>query len=217
MRARYFTEQPNREAVLLKRGAEAEIWRTTFLGRPAVAKARVPKAYRLPALDEEVRRARLRAEVRLMAEARARGVPVPILYDIDLEENRIVMEYIEGPTVKEILDAGGPRALRVARDLGRLVGRLHAGGIVHGDLTTSNMIWRDRRIVMIDFSLGAKDDSAEGRGVDLHLLREALTSAHAKASSYYREALRGYRAALGSAARAAIAKVKDIEDRGRYT
>lgn len=203
--------------MLFKRGAEAEIRQTEFLGRPAVAKVRVPKGYRLEALDAELRRSRIRTEARLMAEARAAGVPVPILYDINLAENEIVMEYVEGPTVKQRLEDGGPRALRIAHALGRLVGRLHRAGIIHGDLTTSNMIVRDRRIVMIDFSLGGKDDSAEGRGVDLHLLREALTSAHARAAAYYREAIRGYREVLGSEAGPAIAKVREIEERGRYT
>ena len=88
----------------LKRGAEAELRRTEFLGRPAVEKFRVPKAYRLPAMDEELRRTRIRVEARLMAEARTAGVVVPVLYDIDLVDNKIVMEFIEGPTVKEVLE-----------------------------------------------------------------------------------------------------------------
>jgi Kae1-associated kinase Bud32 len=203
--------------VWLKRGAEAELRKTEFLGRAAVEKYRVPKAYRLPPLDEELRRVRIRIEARLMSEARAAGVAVPVLYDIDLVENKIVMEFVEGPTVKESLDQGGPRARVTAREIGRIAGRLHRAGIIHGDLTTSNMILREGRIVMIDFSLGGKGDSAEERGVDLHLLREALTSAHKNATAYYREVLAGYRETLGNEAAAAIAKVKEIESRGRYT
>ncbi len=202
--------------MLLKRGAEAELHAREFLGRPAVEKARVPKAYRLRELDEELRRTRIQREARLMLEARSVGVSVPILYDIDIAGNRIVMERVEGPTVKEILEAGGPEAPSVAREVGRIVGRLHRAGIVHGDLTTSNMIVRAERIVMIDFSLGGKDETIESRGVDLHLLREALSSAHAKASSHYREVLRGYREAFGRGAGAVISKVKEIESRGRY-
>jgi len=152
-----------------------------------------------------------------MADARAAGVAVPILYDIDLVENKIVMEFVEGPTVKSVLEGGGPAALKTARDVGRIVGRLHRAGIIHGDLTTSNMIVRDGRIVMIDFSLGAKEANVESRGVDLHLLKEALVSAHARASTYFRAALGGYRETMGKAADGVIAKVKDIESRGRYT
>ncbi|MEK6987998.1 MAG: KEOPS complex kinase/ATPase Bud32 [Candidatus Thermoplasmatota archaeon] len=201
----------------LKRGAEAELRRTEFLGRPAVEKFRVPKAYRLPALDEGLRRARIRIEARLMSEARAAGVAVPILYDINLFENKIVMEFIDGPTVKDVLEEGGPRAHTVAKDVGRIAGRLHKAGIIHGDLTTSNMILQDGRIVMIDFSLGGKDETTEARGVDVHLLREALTSAHRNAAAYYRDVLAGYRQAFGRGAEDVIRKVKEIESRGRYT
>lgn len=201
----------------LKRGAEAELRKTEFLGRAAVEKVRVPKAYRLAALDEDLRRVRIRMEARLMSEARAAGVAVPVLYDINLVDNKIVMEFIDGPTVKEVLDRGGPEARTAAREIGRIAGRLHKAGIIHGDLTTSNMILRGGRIVMIDFSLGGKGDTAEERGVDLHLLREALTSAHKNAAAYYREVLAGYREILGDRAGETIAKVKEIEGRGRYT
>ena len=203
--------------MLLKRGAEAELRRTEFLGRPAVAKARVPKAYRSAELDDHLRRTRIRTEARLLAEARSAGVAVPILYDVDLPQAQIVMEFIEGPTVKEVLDRGGAVAMATAREVGRVVGRLHRAGIVHGDLTTSNMILRDGRIVMIDFSLGLKDEGRETRGVDLHLLREGLVSAHARATTYYREVVRGYRDILGPEADGVIATVKEIESRGRYT
>lgn len=203
--------------MLVKRGAEAELRRTEFLGRPAIEKVRLPKGYRVETLDGELRRSRIRQEARLMAEARAAGVAVPILYDVDLVENKIVMEFVDGPTVKEVLDAGGPKAMQAARAIGRIVGRLHRAGIVHGDLTTSNMIARDRRIVMIDFSLGGKEDGTEARGVDFHLLKEGLVSSHARATAYYGEAVRGYREAMGKAADAVIAKVKEIESRGRYT
>ncbi len=203
--------------MLIKRGAEAELRRTEFLGRAAIEKFRVPKSYRIAALDDDLRRSRIRMEARLMADARSAGVAVPILYDIDLLENKILMEFIEGPTVKRVLEDGGPTALDTAKEVGRVVGRLHRAGIVHGDLTTSNMIVRDGKIVMIDFSLGGKERGVESRGVDLHLLKEALVSAHARAATYFRVVLQGYRETMGKPADDVIAKVKDIESRGRYT
>jgi Kae1-associated kinase Bud32 len=203
--------------MIIKRGAEAEIRRTEFLGRPAVEKARVRKPYRLEALDDELRRARIVMEARLMSEARSAGVSVPILYDIDPARHRIVMELVDGPTAKDVLERGGAQAHRVAREVGRIVGRLHRAGIVHGDLTTSNMIVRDDRVVVLDFSLGAKDASTEARGVDLHLLREALTSAHDRAEAYYRDVVACYREAFRADAAKVLAKVREIEGRGRYT
>ncbi len=202
--------------MLLKRGAEAELRRTTYLGRPAVEKSRVPKAYRLPALDEELRRARIRREATLMGEAREAGVPVPILYDIDLAGNRLVMEYVEGPTAKAVLDRGGPPAKALCRRIGEAIARLHGADIVHGDLTTSNMILSRGRLVFIDFSLGEKTRSVESKGVDLRLLKEALTSAHAKGPEYFEAVARAYRRRYPKAAEV-LAKVKEIEERGRYT
>src|SRR6266511_3550985 len=122
-RAKLFPAGPHRAAVLLRRGAEAELRRTEFLGRPAVEKYRAPKRYRLEALDEDLRRSRLRTEARLMAEARAAGVAVAILYDIDAVENKIVMEYVEGPTAKEALDREGPTARKLAESTSICSGR----------------------------------------------------------------------------------------------
>src|SRR5947199_8755314 len=99
-----FLGRPAARRVLVKRGAEAELRRTEFLGRAAMEKHRVPKAYRLEALDDELRRFRIRHEARLMAEARAAGVAVPILYDVNLVENKMIMEFIDGATAKDVLD-----------------------------------------------------------------------------------------------------------------
>src|SRR5437667_11989682 len=102
-------------------------------------KHRVPKAYRLEALDDELRRFRIRHEARLMAEARAAGVAVPILYDVNLVENKMIMEFIDGPTAKDVLDQGGPAATRAARAMGQGGGRPRRGGIAHAELTASTM------------------------------------------------------------------------------
>src|SRR5436309_12739805 len=111
---RFFSAASHRTAVLVKQGAEAELRTTEFLGRPAIEKYRRAKAYRLDVLDDELRRSRIRHETRLMAEARAAGVAVPILYDINLVENKIIMEFVDGPTAKHVLDRGVPLAGEVA-------------------------------------------------------------------------------------------------------
>ncbi len=202
--------------MLLKRGAEAELRRTTYLGREAVEKSRVPKGYRLPALDDELRKARIRTEAKLIGEARATGVSVPILYDIDLVENKLVMEFVDGPTAKAVLEAGGKKADDACRKIGEAVARLHGADIVHGDLTTSNMILRGGRLVLIDFSLGERTSSVESKGVDLRLLKEALAGAHARGPELFAAVARAYRRRYAGAAEV-LAKAKEIEERGRYT
>jgi len=200
---------------VLKRGAEAVITAVEWHGRPAVVKERAPKTYRHAALDDELRRSRLRKEAKLIAEARAAGVAVPILYDIDVAGHRLVMERIPGPTVKEVLRTPGDWT-GLCQDIGRLAARLHAAGIVHGDLTTSNMLWSESRVYLIDFSLGDKTTSLEARGVDLRLLKEAFTSAHYDHPEYFAVAAAAYREAFPEG-EAVLAKMREIEERGRYS
>jgi Kae1-associated kinase Bud32 len=202
--------------MLIKRGAEAELRRVEWHGRDAVEKARRPKAYRDPGLDAALRASRVRQEAKLMAEARALGLAVPIVYDIDLAETRLVMERIDGPTLKEVLHAGEEDAVPLCRRLGEAIGRLHGHGIVHGDLTTSNLLLRDGRLHFIDFSLGEKTDAVEAKGVDLRLLKEAFTSAHFDRPEGFEAVLEGYRATYDGASEV-LSKLREIEERGRYT
>ena len=202
--------------MLLKRGAEAELRRVEWHGRDAVEKIRHPKAYRHLTIDDELRKARLRMEVRLMSEARRHGVSVPVVYDVDLRGHRLVMEFVDGPTVKDVLQKRLAEPRLVAFAIGQMVGALHASGLVHGDLTTSNMIWRGERIHVIDFSMGERTSSLESQGVDLRLLKEAWTSAHYDLADLFEDVLAAYREAYPKAG-AAFAKLREIEDRGRYT
>ncbi len=154
-------------------------------------------------------------EARLFRDARGLGVHVPVLYDVDLEEDRIVMEYVEGPTAKEVLSSNQTNARTVCHEMGLVAGRLHSGDIVHGDLTTSNMILRDERLYLVDFGLGEKGGDVEAKGVDLHLLREAFLSAHSDKAELFRDVLQGYREGYAEA-ELVIKKAKEIEKRGRY-
>jgi Kae1-associated kinase Bud32 len=202
---------------IVRRGAEAEIRRGCWLGRDVIVKSRVPKEYRHPDLDRSLRNARTRNEARLMHDARELGVPTPILYDIDAAVAEITMEEIKGPRVKDELDsAGEERARELCREIGRLIALLHRGGIVHGDLTTSNMILADGRVWFIDFSLGSRGAMSEEMGVDLHLLKEAFQSAHSTLLELFPDILDSYRQHFDRAPEA-IKKMKDIEGRGRYT
>jgi Kae1-associated kinase Bud32 len=202
-------------AVLLHRGAEALIRRTEWRGRPAVEKHRVPKTYRHPGLDGDLRRARIRTEARLFREARRLGVSVPILYDVDLQENRLVMEYVEGSLMKEALEAREEDRRELGRLLGEVIGRLHGGDLIHGDLTTSNMIWREGELVLFDFGMGERSPELEAKGVDFHLFQEALGSAHSGGTELLAAALEGYRSTYPRADEV-VAKAEEIERRGRY-
>lgn len=202
---------------VVRRGAEAEIRRSTWLGRDVIVKSRVPKAYRHPELDRSLRSARTRNEARLIHEARAAGVPTPIIYDIDLANAEMTMEEIKGPRVKDEL-AGAPpeRVEELCREMGRAIAYLHRCGIVHGDLTTSNMLLSKGRMWFIDFSLGSRSATVEEMGVDLHLLKEAFQSAHTELLDLFPVILEEYRNNY-ERGEEIVRKMKEIEGRGRYT
>src|SRR5580658_5387582 len=142
------------------RGAEASIRAVDWWGFPAVVKERDPKGYRPKALDDRLRKERTRTEARLLVEARRLGVRTPILYDVDLARHRLVLEELPGPTLKVLLEdtAVSPEDLDGAlRRFGETLGRLHAGGISHGDLPSSNVIFPDGpggAPALLDLSMG---------------------------------------------------------------
>jgi len=198
-------------------GAEARLDSAVWMGRSVVFKQRVVKGYRHPSLDRSLQTFRIKNEVRLMLEARRAGIAVPIIYSVDLEQNRIVMEEVPGTRVKDALETMPlEEAEKVCRNIGEIAGRLHANDIVHGDLTTSNMLLDGDRIVLIDFSLGSKSSELEDKGVDMHLLEEAFHSAHYRRSGLYSSVTNAY-VRTYDGGEAVLRKVKEIEKRGRYT
>ena len=198
-------------------GAEARLDSGRWLDRDVVFKQRVVKSYRHPDLDRTLQTARMRNEARLMFEARKAGIPVPVIYSVDLADNRIVMEEISGPRAKDALQtAGDEEAGRICDAIGDICGRLHANDIVHGDLTTSNMLVDGDRIVLIDFSLGQKSSEIEEKGVDMHLLEEAFHSAHHDRAELHDRVLKAYCRSYDGG-EDVLRKVKEIEKRGRYT
>ena len=202
---------------VIRRGAEAEIGRDVWMGRKVIIKSRVTKSYRHPELDNSLRVSRTKNEARLIQDARRHGVPTPIIYDIDLKNGKIVMEEIEGERVKDVLDSADEEGCRsICNEIGRLVALLHNAAITHGDLTTSNMIMRDGKIWFIDLSLGTRNAMIEDMGVDLHLLKEAFQSAHSMILPMYDVILDSYRSNY-ERGNEVLRKIKEIEDRGRYT
>ena len=100
------------------------------------------------------------------------------------------MEWIDGPAIREWLDIHAEQIDRVAGVMGligRTVGELHASGVVHGDLTTSNLILRESDgeldVVLIDFGLGSVSVSEEDMAVDLYVLERAFASTHPKSEA----------------------------------
>jgi N6-L-threonylcarbamoyladenine synthase/protein kinase Bud32 len=191
---------------LQKRGAEAVI---TITGATA-EKRRVSKQYRVPALDRRLITERTRAEARLIAAARKGGVPTPVMSDITADTIR--MEYVEGTLLT------GNLSEITVREAGRMVGKLHTAGIMHGDLTTSNLILRasDGKCVLIDFGLSQMTAEIEQRGVDIHVFFQTLESTAPELVESLKAAfIAGYTETFEGAADV-IRREYEIGLRGRY-
>jgi TP53 regulating kinase-like protein len=184
-----------------------------------VYKVRRPLPYRLAELDVTIRRQRTIHEAELVHSARKAGVRVPRLYCIDVPRTTLVMEYVKGERLKELVSsAPEEEAGNLFRELGRDAARLHSAGITHGDITTANVIVRDGELVFIDFGLSAHTSRLEDHAVDLRLIKETLIGAHPEVSSMALERLfEGYSGEAGATrTRAVIRQLGSIERRGRY-
>lgn len=206
--------------VLIKKGAEACLYLTEWHGRKVVMKKRLPKKYRPPKLDEQIRIYRTIHEPQLMHESKKAGVPTPTIFLVDVKNATLVMEFIKGKQIKQLLGkVPADERQRSCLKLGELIGRLHKHGIIHGDLTTSNMIQNSEgKIFFVDFGLGEKSKELEARGVDLHLMKRALQSTHFRFAEQCFEAVcNGYSKAMGAeTTKDVLDKAKEIERRGRY-
>ncbi|MDD1703039.1 MAG: bifunctional N(6)-L-threonylcarbamoyladenine synthase/serine/threonine protein kinase, partial [Methanoregula sp.] len=189
-----------------KRGAEAVV---TFQDGNAI-KQRVSKKYRVPALDKKLIAERTRAEARLIHAARKGGVPTPIIRDVT--HDSIVMEQVNGTLLTDDLTEAH------CTEAGKMVGRLHSTGIMHGDLTTGNMILRDcdNQCVLIDFGLSQVTAEIEQRGVDVHVLFQTLGSTNPADAKKLREAFALGYAETFAGAHDVLEREKEIELRGRY-
>ena len=206
--------------MLIKKGAEASLYLEMWQNRKVIMKRRHPKKYRTSELDMMIRSQRTMHEPNIIHKAKRAGVPTPTIFRVDVAEANIVMEFVEGKQVKEVLDTISTKErMRLSVLMGRMIGRLHKRGIIHGDLTTSNMILTPYgKIVFVDFGLSERSMELEPKGVDLHLMKRALQSTHYKhAKECFKAVMKGYAEAVGQEeAKKVAVKIREIEKRGRY-
>jgi TP53 regulating kinase-like protein len=205
---------------LIKKGAEANLYLANWHGKEVIIKKRIQKKYRIKALDEKIRLYRTIHEAQIMHEAKKAGVATPTIFFVDEIEKAIIMEYIKGVRVKELLDSLKPnQRINLCLEIGKIIGKLHKKGIIHGDLTTSNMIFIDNeKIFFIDFGLSFYSFREEDRGSDLLLMKRALSSTHFKFfNKCFKSVVEGYKEEIGiKEALKTLNKVNEIEKRGRY-
>jgi len=205
--------------LLIYTGAEAAIYLERWFGELAIRKHRIPKPYRIAELDQSIRQYRTSHEAIMLREVRKLSVPAPTILHVDPDSSTLIMDYVKGITLKEELGniSQSERRSRFSM-LGARLASMHKGGIVHGDMTLSNVISRDGRLWMIDFGLGNLSTEVEDMGVDLLLLNRSLRSTHFKLhADLFRVFLKSYVSTIGPKRGLEIVeKMKEVESRGRY-
>ncbi|XP_072968925.1 uncharacterized protein [Typha angustifolia] len=157
-----------------------------------------------------------------MTKARRLGVYTPVLYSVDPLLHTLTLEYVDGLSVKEILlDFGSNGVVEerlddIATQIGNAIGKLHDGGLIHGDLTTSNMIIKreTNQLVLIDFGLSFTSTLPEDKAVDLYVLERALLSMHSSCGNVMDKILSAYRKSSKQWS-STMNKLAQVRQRGR--
>lgn len=200
---------------LIKKGAEADIYITTWNGQNSILKIRKKKDYRITSLDFRIRTQRTIREAKMISEVKSFGITTPLVYFVDEKKCEIYLQFIEG---KLIRDLPNRQIIELCKEIGRIVGILHKNYVMHGDLTTSNFILSRGRLVIIDFGLSQKTNKVDDYAIDLRLFKEVLNSAHAQiVDEAWGSFIRGYRKIFGKILTEKIVnQVSVLEKRGRY-
>lgn len=205
--------------VEISRGAEGLVTRIAYLGRSAVRKERFPKRYRHPELDAKLTSRRLAQEARVLLRLRKSAIRVPAVYAVDLTKHVLILEDLGGSSLKTFLQrhcSDVALCERVMRAAGLQVARMHQCGVVHGDLTTGNIMisGNDEQICLIDFGLSGGNVTEEDMAVDLYVFERAVISAHSETAEPLNGAfLDAYRTELNDAT--VMGRLQEVRSRGR--
>ena len=191
------------EAILIKEGNK-------------LIKKRLSKNYRIKEIDSKLIKSRTRQEARLLEKLKDE-IKVPNILNVDEKNNVIEMEFIEGKKLSEHFDSLNKKEQnKVCRLIGKEVALMHNENVIHGDLTTSNMILKDDQVYLIDFGLGYVNDKVEPKAVDLHLLTQAFESKHYK---YFEDSVKiifkEYKKYIKDSENI-FERLTNVEKRGRY-
>ncbi|KAL0977843.1 hypothetical protein UPYG_G00162040 [Umbra pygmaea] len=214
---------------LIKQGAEARVYRGIFLGKPTILKERFPKLYRHPLLDEKLTHRRTVQEVRALLRCRKAGISAPAVYFVDYTCHCIFLEDIVGSvTVRDYITSiqlspqksQEERLDHLAKKMGLVLAKMHEEDVIHGDLTTSNMLLKvggdteEADLFLIDFGLSYISALPEDKGVDMYVLEKAFLSTHPNTEALFEKLLKAYTASYRKS-HSVINKLNEVRLRGR--
>jgi len=191
---------------IIAQGAEAKI----ILKENFITKNRIKKSYRLPELDKKIRKRRTKAEEKLLMKA---SKIIPSVKPLPTKEFHIIkMPFINGIKLSEELNNFELKKQKeIFKQIGKSISELHKEGLIHGDLTTSNMIYKNGEVYFIDFGLGFHSNKIEDKAVDIHVLKQALEAKHFQNwEKLFTAVKQGYKN------KQVLERLKKVEKRGRY-
>jgi TP53 regulating kinase-like protein len=197
---------------IIQQGAEAKIMLNQ---KNNIVKDRIKKNYRIPEIDNKLRTRRTRAEIKLLIKA-SKIINCPKVFSEPGKGKTIHMEFINGKKLSDSLNKFPlEKQKQILNQIGESIAKLHDAEIIHGDLTTSNMIFKDKKIFLIDFGLGFISHKFEDKAVDLHVLKQALEAKHFKNwETLFKEFEKEYKKSKDS--KIVLERLKAVEKRGRY-
>ena len=214
---------------LIAQGAEAKIYKTTYQGKPTIVKYRFPKKYRHKQLDLKLRRNRSKKEQKCIKKSGQAGIKVPKLFRYDKTNCAIHMEFIDLPTVKTAINKyyddktqtyDRVKCGKILKEVGKNVAILHKNNLVHGDLTTSNLLINEEEkdqvsIVVIDFGLSEGTAKFEDKAVDIYVLERAFLSTHPNSEFMINDILAEYKKWFKAGQAQVIKRLEAVRLRGR--
>lgn len=214
-------------------GAESRLYFGLHSNTRSVIKHRFSKAYRHPTLDARLTKERTKRERRMIERIHEKSkILSPYMPRVVWSNSDTILmtEVLDCETVFDYINAQSGDISNIANLIGECVAELHSIGIIHGDLTTSNLLLLSQKekvsdnnhiIIPIDFGLSTGSEHPEERAVDLYVLERALLSAHFSDSKFFDSVLEVYLERLAtktqdmSAAKKIVEKLKDVRLRGR--
>jgi len=194
---------------IIQQGAEAIIEKKNN----SIIKTRTKKSYRYLDLDLKIRNTRTKKEAKILDKLH-KILNIPKLINLDKDNHEITMQFIEGEKLSQHLENLNHKD--IAKKIAEQITLLHNQDIIHGDLTTSNMILssKNNQLYLIDFGLSYHSHKIEDKAVDLHLLKQALNAKHHSiAEQTIKIILDNYKP---DRYKEILEKLKTVESRGRY-
>lgn len=200
---------------LISQGAEARLFLTEYMGKKAIVKVRERKPYREKELDLKILKGRMRTECNLLSRAKKAGVRTPLIRKIEPEKFSITTEFIKGRTLKAELLRSAKNARALCALAGKSIALLHAADLVHGDLTTGNIVVHAGKLVFLDFGLGSISAKVEDKAVDLLVFKKTFMATHFALAGKWKDVERAY-AQNYPKGKEVLRQLGKVEARARY-